>query len=150
MAYSQKQIEDYFNVICERITEGESLRSVLKDENMPSRQTFYKWIKDKDKLFDQYVRATSIRADVIFEEMFDIADNGTNDYKSVDIGDGIEVQKVNTDHIQRSRLRIDARKWALSKMNPKKYGDKLDITSDDKPIMPEETTVKFINARKDK
>ncbi len=148
MAYSKNEISELFDKIYDRIINGESLSSILRDKDMPSRPTFYVWIKDNVDLSNRYARATLIRADVIFEEMFDIADNGTNDYVSVDIGEGIEVQKLNTDHIQRSRLRIDTRKWALSKMNPKKYGEKLDVTSDNKPIIPQETTVTFINARK--
>lgn len=127
MVYTEKQINDIFKTICKRITDGESLRSILRDKDMPCRATFYNWIDDNEKLIGQYARAMKIRADIIFDEMFDIADDGTNDFISVDIVDGVEVQKLNQEHIQRSRLRIDTRKWALSKMNPKKYGDKLEV-----------------------
>ena len=70
----------------------------------------------------------------MFEEMFDIADDSSNDYMAKQYGDGVEVQVLNSENIQRSRLRIDTRKWALSKMNPKKYGDKTDITTNGKEI----------------
>ena len=42
--------------------------------------------------------------------------------------------RINHDVIQRDRLRVDARKWMLGKMQPKKYGDKLDVTSDGEKI----------------
>jgi len=99
---------------------------------MPTRKTFYSWLRDKDgndieSKVNQYMRATNDRADAVFDEMFDIADDGTNDTMTVTVGDGVEIEKLNTEHIQRSRLRIDTRKWALSKMNPKKYGEKQEV-----------------------
>lgn len=66
-------------------------------------------------------RATEVRADVIFDDILSIADqNGKDTYINEN---GVEV--VNNDVIQRSRLQIDARKWVLSKLNPKKFGDKV-------------------------
>lgn len=117
MAYDKDKV---FDDICARISEGESLRSVLRSEGMPNRNTVYEWLKHDESKANQYARATNDRADTIFDEMFDIADDGANDKVVID-----GVEKLNMDHIQRSRLRIDTRKWALSKMNPKKYGDKI-------------------------
>ena len=120
--------EKIFNEVIKQIEAGKSVRQIFRDNDFcVSRSVFCQWLRDNEDKANQYARATSIRADIIFDEMFDIADDGTNDYINVDIGDGIEVQKLNTEHIQRSRLRIDTRKWALSKMNPKKFGDKLDV-----------------------
>ena len=138
MAYSKKQIDPIFDKICDRIELGESLRSVLRSKDMPSSKTFYQWIDNDDEKVKQYARATELRADDIFDAMFEIADDGTNDFIAHDIGDGVLVEKLNTEHIQRSRLRIDTRKWALSKMNPKKYGDKteLDLKSSDGSMTP--------------
>lgn len=134
MAYSEKEIKELFEKIVLRIEDGEPLRRILKDKTMPSTSTFYIWVDNDAIKSKRYARATSIRADVIFDEMFDIADDGTNDFESVDIGDGIKVQKLNSEHIQRSKLRIDTRKWALSKMNPKKYGEKIDVTTDGEKV----------------
>lgn len=130
MAYTIKQIEDIFDYICTEIESGRALRNVLKDDNMPDSTTFYRWLDmypDKSK---QYARATEVRAEALFDEMLDIADYGVNDTQTDENGNKI----VNHDVIQRSRLRIDTRKWIVSKLNPKKYGDKLDVTSDNKPI----------------
>ena len=124
MAYTKQQKETIFNSICERIEEGESLRSVLRDDNMPSSQTFYIWLENEEHKSKRYAHATQQRADIIFDEMFDIADDGSNDYMTKKIN-GEDVEVLNSEHIQRSKLRIDTRKWALAKMNPKKYGDKM-------------------------
>lgn len=123
--YSQELIDSF----CKRVAEGRSVRDVCTDDDMPSRETIYNWLKDERKVsfLDQYARATEQRADAIFDEMLDIADNGENDWMEKRHGDDEESTWVlNGEHVQRSKLRIDARKWALSKMQPKKYGDKID------------------------
>lgn len=63
---------------------------------------------------------------MLFEEILDIADDASNDWmeRQSEKSAGWE---LNGDHVQRSRLRIDARKWMLGKMQPKKYGDKLEL-----------------------
>lgn len=126
-AYTKEQIEKFMNEICNRISKGESLRSVLRDDDMPDRTTFFKWIDSNKEYINQYARATELRADYIFDEMFEIADDGQNDYIEKVTNDGESYTVLNSEHVQRSKLRIDARKWALAKMNPKKYGDKLDL-----------------------
>lgn len=123
MAYSGKEIETLFDEICERISEGEALSKVLKSENMPSRNTFYQWLIKDEMLQDKYARATELRAELMFEDIINISDSVGQDM--IEQPDGTLVTNHNI--INRDRLRIDSRKWALSKMMPKKYGDKLDI-----------------------
>ena len=119
-AYSKDIAAD----ILARIMGGESLRSICRDEAMPARSTVHLWLAKNADFSDQYARACDIRAEEMFDEMFEIADDGTNDWMLRGSGeDAIEV--TNHENIQRSRLRIDTRKWALSKMNPKKYGEKI-------------------------
>jgi hypothetical protein len=101
------------DIICDRITEGESLRSILKDNKPFSKSTFLDIVDANSDIADQYARAMADRQDVLFEEIITIADSQENDINA----------------IQRNRLQIDARKWVLGKMNPKKYGDKIDMTS---------------------
>jgi hypothetical protein len=117
-----------FDAICDRIADGESLRSVCRDKAMPSKANFFRWVAANKEAADQYARAMEVRSDVLFDELLDIADDGTNDWMDRANADGQTGDKVlNAEHVQRSRLRIDARKWALAKMQPKKYGDKLDL-----------------------
>ncbi len=121
-----------FDEILKDIAENNSpLRKALKGKLSP--ETFYRMLDDSETCTKQYARACKERADNIFEEMFEIADDGRNDYMTKVIN-GIEVEVINPEAIQRSRLRIDQRKWALSKMNPKKYGDKVDVTSGNEKI----------------
>lgn len=122
MAYSPEEIEEKFSDILNLISQdGLSLRDALMQGNMPSSQTFYKWIDEDEEKSKRYARACEGRAESIFEEILDIADESHSDKKVLD--DGREV--TDSEVVQRSRLRVDARKWVLSKMNPKKYGDKV-------------------------
>ena len=132
------------------IMKGRSLTAILKTEergNLPSKVTFFEWLKEDEELTNQYARATEVRADIIFDDILAIADENTNDTSINE--NGIEV--VNNDVIQRSRLRIDARKWVLSKLNPKKFGDKTDVTSGGEKIqnMPTSIQVEINKANED-
>ena len=122
-SYTEKQKQELINTICEEMAKGRSLRSVLRDKGMPGRTAFYKWIDGNKEREGQYVCARDDRAETIFEDILDIADSQEGDV--ITLEDGKEV--TNHDFIQRARLRIDSRKWILSKMQPKKYGDKLDL-----------------------
>lgn len=117
--------------ILELMADGESVRSIARRDDMPAAATIFKWLRDNDKFAEQYARACEMRADAHFEEMFEIADDATNDWMERNAGDDKPGWAINGEHIQRSRLRVDTRKWALSKMNPKKYGDKIAHTGGD-------------------
>ena len=116
--------------ICALIIEGLSLRAICREHpEMPARSTINKWLSLNEAFADQYAKACEMRAEEVFEEILDIADDGTNDWMERNGKDGETGDTVlNGEHVQRSRLRIDARKWALSKMIPKKYGDKIDTS----------------------
>ena len=124
----QSELNKLFDEIITDISEnGKSIRDAIKERM--SSSTFYELLNDENKL-KRYARATEIRSDKMAEDILEIADNQEDDvYINAD---GIEVTNHNV--INRSRLRVDARKWILAKMNPKKYGDKTDITSGNEPI----------------
>ncbi len=111
--------------ICRRLAEGETLRSVCRDKAMPDKATILRWLADKKKadFRAQYAHAREMQADALFDEALVIADDASDDWAEDKDG------KKTLDHenIQRSRLRVDTRKWAAGKLAPKKYGDKLDI-----------------------
>ena len=113
-------------IIIYRVMEGESLRSISFDPDMPSRSTIHKALSEDDAFSDKYARACEIRADLIFDEMFEIADDGSNDWMEITVGEHTK-EVVNHEHVSRSKLRIDTRKWALARMSPRKYGEKLDL-----------------------
>jgi hypothetical protein len=117
--------------ICERMAMGESLRSICRSEGMPAEVTVRSWaIEDREGFSSQYARASQIRMDCLADEILEIADNESGDPA-------------------RDRLRLDIRKWLMSKIAPKRFGDKVDLTHAD----PDGMTVKFITvyeAKKDK
>jgi len=138
MAYSQEDKDIIIKEILNLIRDGKSLRSAILELNKCNRDTFNEWMKIDSQLSDQYVQACEERADSIFEEIIEIADNTTNDSIITDKG-----EIPNNEWIARSRLRVDARKWAVSKMNPKKYGDKTDVTTNGRDINTIITTEKI-------
>jgi len=117
--------EDLVNEICALFAEGKSMRSICAIEGMPSKQTLFNWFRTREGFLDQYTRAKEESAEAFSEDILDIADDSTNDYITKQNNDGEEYEVVNHENIQRSKLRIDSRKWLASKLKPKKYGDKI-------------------------
>ena len=131
--YTDEQINKVFDLIISEIEKGNPLRHALQLKDMPSSQTFFKWVANDETKSKRYARACEVRADHLFEEILEIADDPREDAVVTDNG-----IVMNTEFVQRSKLRIDARKWMLAKMNPKKYGDKVENTivgDNEKPII---------------
>ena len=130
--YTDEQKELMFNDVIEFIESGLSLRNSLIQADV-SRTIFENVLNSSEEKKAQYARARDKRADKIFEEILEIADDSSKDTIITDNG-----IVLNNEFVQRSRLKIDARKWYLSKMLPKKYGDKVENTivgDNDKPII---------------
>lgn len=146
MAYSEKEVTEVFNTICDELEKGFSLRSILRRENMPSSRTFFKWIDEDTEKVKQYERSVELRSELLFDEIIEIADK-----QGEDVGEDEQGNKViNHNIVQRNRLQIDARKWALSKMLPKKFGDKTDITSGGEKISaPSSIQVEIVTIKQD-
>lgn len=120
--------EELGREICSRIASGESLRRICRDDDMPEARTVHYWLLDKKEFFQQYEQARLIQAQILVDELFDIADDGANDWMvRYEEETGETVYKVNGEAVQRSRLRLDTRKWYASKIIPKIYGDKLNV-----------------------
>lgn len=111
---------DTAQFVCRQIAQGKSLREVCRnDPDLPHASTIVRWAQDdRDGFSQRYARACRIRLHVLAEELLEISDDGRND-TYVD-EDGHE--HTNHDVIQRSKLRVDTRKWLLSKLKPEKYG----------------------------
>lgn len=131
MAYNENEKSKIVNAICKEISEGKTLRSQIK-KNKISSSTFFNWIDADENKSKHYARALELRAELMAEELINISDSTKDDIIIDD--DGKKV--VNHNVIQRDRLRVDTRKWLMSKMMPKKYGDfsKLTLDGGDKPI----------------
>jgi hypothetical protein len=113
-------------LICDRLAAGESLLSICKDDNMPARSVVHEWIVENRQGFaDRYARARDVQADTLADEILQIANTPHIGTKSVSKATGLEITEG--DMIEHRRLQVDARKWYLAKVAPKKYGDKLDL-----------------------
>ncbi|MCO8017510.1 hypothetical protein NI456_01430 [Brevundimonas diminuta] len=105
------------DAICERLADGESLRSICRDDEMPAKSTVFKWLGLIPAFADQYARARETQADSLADDIVDIADD-----KKLEPND--------------KRVRIDARKWLAGKLRPKAYGDKVAVVGGDKTDAP--------------
>lgn len=110
--------------ICAQLSEGISLRTVCKADDMPDKTTVFKWLRTYPEFLNQYTRAKDESADALVEESLDIADDAANDWMARNDPEN-PGWVINGEHIQRSRLRIETRKWMASKLKPKKYGEKV-------------------------
>jgi hypothetical protein len=125
--------------ICERLSRGESLRKASDAEGVAPSSVLY-WQRDHPEFAEQYARARDIGYRLLADEIVEIADDGSNDTIKTDKG---EI----TDHdvIARSRLRVDTRKWMLSKMLPKIYGDKIIHSGDPENPITNVTRVELVS-----
>lgn len=126
--------------ICQRIAQGESLRSICRDKAMPAMSSVMLWLVDGDhqSFSEQYANARLIQAEILADELMDIADDGSNDWMERN-GENSEGYQLNGEHVQRSRLRVDTRKWYLSKVLPK-FADRkeIDHRSSDGSMSPQQ------------
>lgn len=129
------------DTICQRIADGESLRSICTSEEMPHKSVVMRWLSENVAFQDQYARSREAQADAIFDEILDIVDDGRNDWMERQGDDGEDAGwRVNGEHIQRAKLRVDARKWMAGKLQPKKYGERVTqehVGADGGPIKTE-------------
>jgi hypothetical protein len=124
--------EELVDTICDRLIEGESLRSICRDESMPGKRTIFDWLVLHDAFRTKYARAREIQSELKFDELQEIADDGTNDWmEKRDRENAVIGWQVNGEHVKRSELRVATLKWRLAKLQPKKYGEKVDLTNSD-------------------
>lgn len=119
--------------VCRELMKNRSLREICADPRYPSIHTVIKWLADPARadFREHYYYARRIQAELRIDEIFEIADDTSNDWKPTYDKDGeINGLKPDNEAIQRSRVRIDTRKWYASKMIPRIYGDKLDVELD--------------------
>ena len=119
--------KDLGEQICRRIASGESLKSICRCDSMPGEGTVRGWVlDDRDSFSALYARARTLQAERWADEIVDIADDGTNDYVER-LRNGETLSEFDAEHVQRSKLRVDARKWMLSKLLRKTYGDRSEV-----------------------
>jgi hypothetical protein len=115
-------------LICQRMADGESLRQICRDESMPCLSTVLKWSREIPEFSQHYAQAREALLEHWAEEINEIADDGSNDWVRRETAQGRVEIVVDAEHIARSRLRVDTRKWLLSKLLPKRFGDSTEVT----------------------
>jgi hypothetical protein len=110
--------------IADRLAAGETLRQVCREPGMPSERTVRRWAMAADHPFAPiYEAARRVGYHQMADEILEIADDARNDWMDRETRNGGLVQVVDVEAIMRSRLRVDTRKWLLSKALPKVYGN---------------------------
>ena len=106
-----------------------SLASICRDEGMPDERSVRRWARNHGDFADHYAAARRLGYEKRADELLEIADDSSADW--IDTGNGNRV--FDSVHVNRARLMIDTRKWLLSKMLPKVYGDHVTVAGDKNP-----------------
>lgn len=124
--------EDVAAEICERLSKGEPLAQICRDDGMPCPNTVRTWAREREPLAEAIARAREDGFDVIASECLEIADDATNDWMEKHDSEGNNIGwQLNGEHVQRSKLRVETRLKLLAKWDPKRYGDRLDLGNAD-------------------
>ena len=118
--------EEVVGTICMEIMAGKSLRTICAMEGMPAASTVYAWLGQYPEFSDMYTRAREVQADVLADEILEIADSDLDP--------------------NRARVMIDARKWLAGKLRPKKYGDRVELDHKVDGNQPMQVTVNVVPA----
>lgn len=118
---------DLADIICAKLSEGISLRTICKEESMPDKASVFRWLRTNKEFCDQYTRAKEESSDAMHEDLMDLGDEAVRLAQAVD-------PKASGAVVQGVKLKADNLKWSMSKMKPKKYGDKLDMTTNGKDL----------------
>lgn len=131
-------VEEVADEVCRLIAGGLSLAEVCRRDGMPPRQTVQEWVlDDREGFAGKYARARDQQLEHWADELLLISDDGKNDWMQRNAADNPGWQ-LNGEHVQRSKLRSDSRKWLLSKLKPQQYGDRLEhVGAGGKDLIPE-------------
>ncbi len=137
------------DTICKEIeTSEKGLHQILNKPEYPTVSSFMRWLQDdsKPEIRELYARAKRMQADFIADQLIAISDDSSNDYEVTEFGKVVE----NREFVNRSKLRVDTRKWLLAKLHPKKYGDRIETEqSGELIIIPMQVQVSNEEAKKD-
>lgn len=123
---TRKMTDLVFKTICIELSDSDlGLKTLCKKHNTSS-SAFYDLLNDNKELGDFYMRARDMQADFLADQIIEIADDSSKDTIKF-MKDGQQQEMENKEWVNRSKLRVEARKWIASKLKPKKYGDKLEV-----------------------
>ena len=113
--------------VCVELMSGRTLRSICEDEAAPSRRAVYTWLAVVPAFRDAYARAREAQMQGWADDIIEIADDTSQDYVDREKADGSIEKELNAEAVQRSKIRIDARKWLMSKLAPRTFADKVEV-----------------------
>jgi hypothetical protein len=114
--------EELATEICERISAGELLINICKDEHMPTVRRCNVWLKNNDDFSQIYRDSINDRLSIFEEQVIQIADDAANDLRTI-IKNGKEIKQIDAEVIARAKLRVDVRFRHLKAGRPNKWGD---------------------------
>jgi hypothetical protein len=132
MAYIQTVADE----ICARLADGQSLRGICQDPEMPAAPTVLDWVRENPTFAEQYARAREIGDDMEFERLEELAD--AEPERDKDSG------KVDPGWVAWQKNRVDVRKWTLARKRPRKYGDKLELSGDPENPLRQVTRIELV------
>ena len=126
MPYPSKYTKALADRVCARIAEGRSLRDICRDKDVPvAASSVTQWVLTRDEFAKQYARACGLRAEARFEELMELADHMA--VLEPDEEGKLRIACADREAVNAMRAKIDVLKWALAKMKPEKYSDKLQM-----------------------
>lgn len=129
--------------ICDRLIEGETLRAICRDQHMPSYRSVYRWCLASPEISSRIARAREAGFDAIADEALEIANTPKQGVRTEESDDGFKT--VRDDMLGHRKLQVETRLKLLAKWAPKKYGDKIDVTTGNESLnlTPEERKAKL-------
>jgi hypothetical protein len=123
--------QDIEDEIFFRLVEGETLMQICRDEHMPCRTVVWSWRETVPGFDERYLRAREGFAEAHLDESFDIADDGSNDWMERELRDGRIITVPDHEHISRSKLRVEHRRWYAERAAARTWGVGAGKKSDD-------------------
>lgn len=129
MATNNKMTPEKFEAICLELEETHhGLLHLCKKQGFNSRRYFHDFKNEDEARHDRYVRAREAQLDYLEELLRESSFDGSKD------GETAGTINIGSNHIQRDRLKVDTLKFILGKLRARKWGDKIDVTSDGEKI----------------
>lgn len=150
MARPSKFTQKLADEICDQLAGGKTLIDICRSDDLPPLGTVRSWLwKNSFPEFSEaYARAREAQMDAWADEILSISDDGSNDWMERKFGDDEQsTWVINGEHVQRSRLRLDTRKFLMSKIKPQQYGDKVAVVGGDGgPVQYQEIERRVVKA----
>lgn len=146
MGRPSKYSEELVETICHRLSEGEPLAAICRDEGMPAYRTVKDWQDSRPDVSAAIACAREAGEERIAADCLEIADEAT--YENIEVEGAVLGVKFDSVAVARNRLRVDTRLKLLAKFNPKKWGDRMQHANDpDNPLVPTSASDADLDAR---